>query len=79
MKVILFSKTGERATPFMRQAARDYWTDASFGFILWREEESSFWWNMYVDLFAYVHPPFNRKLLLFHLLLLSPSTLKKNL
>lgn len=41
----------------MRQAARDYWTYASFGFILWREEESSLWWNMYVDLFAYVHPP----------------------
>lgn len=47
VKVILFSKTGERATPFMRQAAKDYWTDASFGFILWREEESSLWWNMF--------------------------------
>lgn len=45
VKVIFFSKTGERATPFMRQAAKDYWADASFAFILWREEESSYWWG----------------------------------
>ncbi|XP_010258427.1 PREDICTED: uncharacterized protein LOC104598200 [Nelumbo nucifera] len=46
IKVICFSKTGERAAPFLRQAARDYWAYASFAFVLWREEESSFWWNM---------------------------------
>lgn len=47
--------TGERATPFMRQAAKDYWTYASFAFILWREEESSLWWNMYVILLTIVY------------------------
>ncbi|XP_057443153.1 uncharacterized protein LOC130734660 isoform X2 [Lotus japonicus] len=47
VKVIFFSKTGERATPFMRQAAKDYWADASFAFILWREEESSYWWGAF--------------------------------
>lgn len=53
MKVICFSKTGERAVPFMRQAARDYWAYASFGMVLWREEDSSFWWNMYVPQIPY--------------------------
>ncbi|KAK6920904.1 hypothetical protein RJ641_014582 [Dillenia turbinata] len=47
VKVIFFSKTGERATPFLREAARNYWAYASFAFVLWREEESSFWWNMF--------------------------------
>ncbi|KAL4197917.1 hypothetical protein AMTRI_Chr04g190660 [Amborella trichopoda] len=46
-KVIGFSKTGERAAPFLRQAAKDYWAYASFGFVLWREELSSIWWNMF--------------------------------
>ncbi|XP_026405420.1 uncharacterized protein LOC113300411 isoform X1 [Papaver somniferum] len=45
VKVLYFSKTGERAAPFVRQAARDYWAHASFASILWREEESSIWWN----------------------------------
>ncbi|KAI3907609.1 hypothetical protein MKW98_016253 [Papaver atlanticum] len=45
VKVLYFSKTGERASPFVRQAARDYWAYASFASILWREEESSIWWN----------------------------------
>ncbi|KAI3987681.1 hypothetical protein MKX01_028415 [Papaver californicum] len=45
VKVLYFSKTGERAAPFLRQAARDYWAYASFASILWREEESSIWWN----------------------------------
>ncbi|XP_040988912.1 uncharacterized protein LOC121236527 isoform X2 [Juglans microcarpa x Juglans regia] len=45
VKVIFFSKTGERAAPFVRQAAKNYWAYASFAFVLWREEESSFWWN----------------------------------
>ncbi|KAK6925040.1 DnaJ domain [Dillenia turbinata] len=47
VKVIFFSKTGERATPFLREAARNYWAYASFAFVLWREEESSFWWNTF--------------------------------
>ncbi|KAM7480047.1 hypothetical protein LguiA_028260 [Lonicera macranthoides] len=47
VKVIFISKTGERATPFVRQAAKSYWAYASFAFALWREEESSFWWNMF--------------------------------
>lgn len=46
VKVIFFSKTGERAVPFLRQAAKDYWAYASFAMILWREEDSSIWWNM---------------------------------
>lgn len=45
VKVILFSKTGERAAPFVRQAAKIYWAYASFAFVLWREEDSSYWWN----------------------------------
>ncbi|KAG1334440.1 DnaJ subfamily C member 10 [Cocos nucifera] len=47
VKVICFSKTGERAAPFLRQAAKDYGTYASFAFILWREEDSSIWWNSF--------------------------------
>ncbi|KAK9278605.1 hypothetical protein L1049_028178 [Liquidambar formosana] len=47
VKVIFFSATGERATPFMRQAAKNYWAYASFAFVLWQEEESSFWWNTF--------------------------------
>ncbi|KAE8124010.1 hypothetical protein FH972_018922 [Carpinus fangiana] len=45
VKVIFFSKTGERAAPFVRQVAKDYWLYASFAFVLWQEEDSSFWWN----------------------------------
>ncbi|KAK1565010.1 hypothetical protein Q3G72_016772 [Acer saccharum] len=47
VKVICFSKTGERATPFLRHISKDYWAYASFAFVLWREEESSFWWNTF--------------------------------
>ncbi|KAL5813520.1 hypothetical protein ACOSQ4_024161 [Xanthoceras sorbifolium] len=47
VKVICFSKTGERATPSLRQISKDYWAYASFAFVLWREEESSFWWNTF--------------------------------
>ncbi|XP_027904615.1 uncharacterized protein LOC114164227 isoform X2 [Vigna unguiculata] len=43
VKVLFFSTFGERAAPFIRQAAKDYWAFASFAFILWREEESSYW------------------------------------
>ncbi|CAE5957876.1 unnamed protein product [Arabidopsis arenosa] len=45
VKVILFSQTGERATPIVRQAAKDYWNFASLSHVLWREEDASFWWN----------------------------------
>ncbi|KAM4107005.1 hypothetical protein ACB094_04G109500 [Castanea mollissima] len=45
VRVIFFSKTGERAAPFVRQAAQSYWAYASFAFVLWQEEDSSFWWN----------------------------------
>ncbi|KAK9926039.1 hypothetical protein M0R45_023293 [Rubus argutus] len=47
VKVIFFSKTGERAAPFIREAAKKYWAHASFAFVLWREEESSFWFNSF--------------------------------
>jgi hypothetical protein len=47
VKVICFSKTGQRAAPFLRQAARDYSAYASFGLVLWREENASLWWNMF--------------------------------
>ncbi|KDP31275.1 hypothetical protein JCGZ_11651 [Jatropha curcas] len=47
VKVILFSKTGVRATPFVRQTAKNYWSYASFAFVLWREEDFSFWWNTF--------------------------------
>ncbi|KQK15065.1 uncharacterized protein LOC100831408 [Brachypodium distachyon] len=45
VKVIFFSSTGERALPFLRQAAQEYSSYASFAFVLWREEESQIWWN----------------------------------
>ncbi|XP_052179705.1 uncharacterized protein LOC127793014 isoform X2 [Diospyros lotus] len=45
VKVIFFSETGERANPFVRQAALKYWPYAAFASVPWREEESSFWWN----------------------------------
>ncbi|XP_058228368.1 uncharacterized protein LOC131336513 isoform X1 [Rhododendron vialii] len=47
VRVILFSETGVRATPFVRQVALNYWPYAAFAFVLWREEESSFWWNVF--------------------------------
>nr|XP_010917087.1 uncharacterized protein LOC105041762 isoform X2 [Elaeis guineensis] len=47
VKVLCFSKTGERAAPFLRQAAKDYGTYASFAFVLWTEEDSSIWWNSF--------------------------------
>ncbi|CAA6659728.1 unnamed protein product [Spirodela intermedia] len=45
-KIIFFSKTGERAAPSLRQTAKDYSAYAAFAFVLWKEEESSVWWNM---------------------------------
>ncbi|KAL4364062.1 hypothetical protein GQ457_04G016110 [Hibiscus cannabinus] len=47
VKVIFFSKTGERTTPIIRQAAKDYWNYATFACVLWREEEFSVWWNAF--------------------------------
>ncbi|KAJ4841047.1 hypothetical protein Tsubulata_009388 [Turnera subulata] len=47
VKVIIFSKTGERATPFIRQTAKNYSAYASFALVLWREEDFSFWWNSF--------------------------------
>ncbi|XP_024976391.1 uncharacterized protein LOC112514274 isoform X1 [Cynara cardunculus var. scolymus] len=47
VKVIFVSKTGQRATPFVRQVAKTYWSYASFAFTVWREEESVFWSNTF--------------------------------
>ncbi|KAF2311303.1 hypothetical protein GH714_021603 [Hevea brasiliensis] len=47
VKVIFFSKTGVRATPFVRQTAKNYWAYACFAFVLWREEDFSLWWNTF--------------------------------
>ncbi|KAB5516572.1 hypothetical protein DKX38_027220 [Salix brachista] len=47
VKAIFFSKTGERATPFVRQTAKSYWAYTSFAFVLWREEDFSVWWNAF--------------------------------
>ncbi|KAM7269149.1 hypothetical protein ACFE04_024646 [Oxalis oulophora] len=47
VRVIFFSKTGERATPFVRQAVKNYGNYASFAYVLWREEDSAFWWNTF--------------------------------
>ncbi|KAF8679196.1 hypothetical protein HU200_045964 [Digitaria exilis] len=47
VKVIFFSSTGERAAPFLRQAAREHSSYASFAFVLWREDESQIWWNSF--------------------------------
>ncbi|KAH9624363.1 hypothetical protein KSS87_011679 [Heliosperma pusillum] len=47
VKVMIFSDTGIRATPFVRQLAKNYQEYASFGCVLWKEEEYSFWWTAY--------------------------------
>ncbi|KAI3820850.1 hypothetical protein L1987_08400 [Smallanthus sonchifolius] len=47
VKVIFVSKTGQRATPFVRHLAKNYWSYASFAFAVWREEESIFWSNTF--------------------------------
>ncbi|CAI9112103.1 OLC1v1012483C3 [Oldenlandia corymbosa var. corymbosa] len=47
VRVIFFSKTGERASPFIRQAAKTYGTYAAFAFTLWTEDDSTFWWNTF--------------------------------
>ncbi|XP_044485377.1 uncharacterized protein LOC123210943 [Mangifera indica] len=45
--VILFSKTGERATPYVRKISKDNRAYGTFAFILWQEEEASLWWNTF--------------------------------
>lgn len=45
VKVIFFSRTGQRATPFVRALASNYQVYVSFAFVLWREEEHLIWWN----------------------------------
>ncbi|KMT10782.1 hypothetical protein BVRB_5g114380 [Beta vulgaris subsp. vulgaris] len=47
VKVMFFSDTGMRATPFMRQLAKNYQDYASFACVLWREEEYAYWWSIY--------------------------------
>uniref|UniRef100_A0A6V7QRF5 J domain-containing protein n=1 Tax=Ananas comosus var. bracteatus TaxID=296719 RepID=A0A6V7QRF5_ANACO len=47
VKVLCFSSTGERAAPYLRQVAEDYSSYLSFGLVLWREEDSQFWWNLF--------------------------------
>ncbi|KAE8672528.1 FKBP-like peptidyl-prolyl cis-trans isomerase family protein isoform 1 [Hibiscus syriacus] len=39
--------SGERATPIIRQAAKDYWNYATFACVLWSEEELSVWWTAF--------------------------------
>lgn len=46
VKVIIFSTTGQRAVPFLRKAARDFWDYAAFGMVLWHEENATLWENM---------------------------------
>lgn len=52
VKVIIFSETGERAAPFIRQTARNYWDSVSFAFVLWRVEDSFVWLNAFGVEFA---------------------------
>ncbi|VFQ62720.1 unnamed protein product [Cuscuta campestris] len=47
VKVIFFSKTGERASPIIRHAAKSYLDFADFAFVYWQESESSLWLNMF--------------------------------
>jgi hypothetical protein len=35
VKVKVFSNTGERATPYIRQATKQYWDYAIFAMVLW--------------------------------------------
>lgn len=46
VKVVIFSTTGERAAPFFRKAAKDFWDYAAFGLVLWREENATLWESM---------------------------------
>eukprot|EP00250_Pteridium_aquilinum_P014265 c21878_g1_i1 orf=59-1981(-) len=47
VKVVIFSTTGERAAPFIRKAAKDFWDYAAFGLVLWREENATLWESMF--------------------------------
>lgn len=55
VKVLFFSDTGMRATPFMRQLARNYQDYASFACVLWREEEYTYWSSMYAFFSLYTN------------------------
>jgi hypothetical protein len=43
VKVIVFSNTSERAAPYIRQAAKQYWDYAVFAMVLWQEQSNTFW------------------------------------
>lgn len=43
VKVLLFSGNGERAAPYLRQAAKKYWEYAVFAKILFQEQNATFW------------------------------------
>ena len=43
VKVIVFSSTGERAAPFIRQCAKESWEHAVFAMVLWQESNATFW------------------------------------
>uniref|UniRef100_A0A7N0TP93 J domain-containing protein n=1 Tax=Kalanchoe fedtschenkoi TaxID=63787 RepID=A0A7N0TP93_KALFE len=47
VKIIFFSEAGERATPHLRQVAKDYWDYVSFAFVLWKKEDFSIWWTSF--------------------------------
>jgi hypothetical protein len=42
VKVIVFSNTGERAAPYIRQVAKQYWDYAIFAMVFW-QEQNTFW------------------------------------
>lgn len=43
VKVLVFSNTGERALPFVRQAAKKYGEYTKFAMVLWQEQSAAFW------------------------------------
>ncbi|XP_078432724.1 DNAJ heat shock N-terminal domain-containing protein isoform X2 [Wolffia australiana] len=73
-KIVIFSETGERASPYLRQAAKDYWAHVAIGLVRWEEDQSSHWRDIFGVEFApavvciketgvkpvVYHGPFNR-------------------
>lgn len=43
VKVIVFSSTGERAAPFIRQCAKESWEHVVFAMVLWQQSNATFW------------------------------------
>jgi len=43
VKVLVFSNDGERALPFIRQAAKKYSEYTQFAMVLWHEQSAAFW------------------------------------